>query len=246
LFAGERSKSTQPLPHPEIHPEEKLLFDLNIPVAPLSDLLQMKLNAFRPRDLTHLEILDDLGLVTPAIEQGLPAILRERLDEARRQIAAGKPEPRVPPARTVRDRSAPELVCDATLEAMRAVQRRDSSARDAMDRLENLVRSGVAEFFSGDGHLEYASIALARLRDQAGDRTGALAALRYRPYFVGWQPFLAASLRDEGRLAAEVGDRHGAIRAYEHYVALRHASEPESRAPLDSVRAELARLKSTR
>jgi len=162
------------------------------------------------------------------------------------QIAAGKPEPRVPPARTVRDRSAPELVCDATLEAMRAVQRRDSSARDAMDRLENLVRSGVAEFFSGDGHLEYASIALARLRDQAGDRTGALAALRYRPYFVGWQPFLAASLRDEGRLAAEVGDRDGAIRAYEHYVALRHASEPESRAPLDSVRAELARLKSTR
>ena len=162
------------------------------------------------------------------------------------QLAAGKPEPSVPPPRTVRDRSAAERLCDATLEAMRAVQRRDPSARQPMDRLEDLLRSGVAEFYLGDGHLDYASIALARLREQVGDRAGALAALRYRPYFIGWQPFLAASLRDEGRLAAEAGDRDGAIRAYEHYLTLRHDPEPVARAPLDSVRAELARLKATR
>jgi serine/threonine protein kinase/tetratricopeptide (TPR) repeat protein len=162
------------------------------------------------------------------------------------RLAAGEPEPSMPPARTLRDRSADERLCDATLAAMRAVQRRDPSLRLAMDRLEDLLRSGVAEFYPGDGHLDYASIALARLREQTGDRAGALGALRYRPYFIGWQPFLAASLRDEGRLAAEVGDREGAIRAYEHYLALRHDPEPGTRAPLDSVRAELARLKAAR
>jgi len=162
------------------------------------------------------------------------------------QLSTGESEPSMPPARTVRDRSAAERVCDATLEAMRAVQQRDPSAREAMDRLEDLVRSGVAEFFMGDGHLDYATIALARLREQSGDRPGALAALRYRPYFIGWQPFLAASLRDEGRLAADVGDRDGAIRAYEHYLALRHHPEPGTQTPADSVRAELTRLKATR
>ena len=162
------------------------------------------------------------------------------------QLAAGQPEPSIPPARTVRDRSAAERLCDATLEAMRAVRRRDPSARQAVDRLEDLIRSGVAEFYPGDGHLDYASIALARLREQSGDRAAALAALRYRPYLIGWQPFLASSLRDEGRIAAEVGDRDGAVRAYEHYLALRHDPEPGTRAPLDSVRAELAKLNATR
>ena len=162
------------------------------------------------------------------------------------QLSAGEPEPSMLPARTVRDRSAAERLCAASLEAMRAVKRREPSARQVMDRLEDLVRSGVAEFYPGDGHLDYASIALARLRERTGDRAGALAALRYRPYFIGWQPFLAASLRDEGRLAAEVGDRDGAVRAYEHYLALRHEPEPAIRAPVDSVRVELARLKAAR
>ena len=92
LFVGEKSKSTQPLPHPELFPEEKRLFDLSVPVAPLTDLLQMKLNAFRPRDLAHLETLDDLGLISSTMEKQLPPILWERLKEARRQIAASKPD----------------------------------------------------------------------------------------------------------------------------------------------------------
>ena len=92
LFAGERSKSTQPYPHPEIQPEEKDLFGVTVPVAPLKDLVHMKLNSMRPKDLIHLETLDDLSLITPAIEQSLPEVLRERLGQARAQIAAGKPD----------------------------------------------------------------------------------------------------------------------------------------------------------
>ena len=92
LFAGERSKSTQPYPHPEIQPEEKDLFGVTVPIAPLKDLVHMKLNSMRPKDLIHLETLDDLSLITPAIEQSLPEVLWERLGQARAQIAAGKPD----------------------------------------------------------------------------------------------------------------------------------------------------------
>ncbi|SRR6266568_4934836 len=92
LFVGEKSKSTQSFPHPDLHPEEKHLFGLTVPVAPLKDLLQMKLTSFRPRDVAHLEILDELGLITPVIEEHLPSILKERLAEARKQITASKPD----------------------------------------------------------------------------------------------------------------------------------------------------------
>ena len=85
IFVGERSKSTQPLPNPALHPEEKHLpqFGLSIPVARVQDLVQMKLNSFRPKDETHLETLDKCGLITPAIEAELPEALQERLAQAR-------------------------------------------------------------------------------------------------------------------------------------------------------------------
>jgi tetratricopeptide (TPR) repeat protein len=162
------------------------------------------------------------------------------------RLTAGEPVSIVPVPEMARERSPAERLCGVTLEAMRATRRRDSSAPQAIDRLEQLLRAGVAEFYPGDGQLDYASIALARLRKQVGDRAGALAAFRYRHYFIGWQPFLATSLREEGRLAAELGDRDGAIRAYEHHLALRYDPEPAMRASTDSVRAELARLKATR
>jgi tetratricopeptide (TPR) repeat protein len=143
--------------------------------------------------------------------------------------------------------SAAEQLCEATIEAIRTSHRADSSVRrQAFRRLDDLLRSGLAEFYPGDGHLEYGPIALARILEASGDRAGALAAVRRRPYFIGWQPFLAASLRAEVRLALEVGDLRGAIRASEHYLALRHDPEPPMRASADSVRAELARARAPR
>jgi hypothetical protein len=143
--------------------------------------------------------------------------------------------------------SAAERLCDATLDAMRASRRGDTSAtRSAIRRLDDLLRAGQAEIYLGDGQLEYGPLALARLLETMGDRAGALAALRHRPYFIGWQPFLAASLRAEGRLAAALGDRSGAVLAYEHHLALRYDPEPPLRAAADSVRTELARLNAAR
>ena len=92
VFSGERSKSTQPLPHPPLKPEQKDLFGLLVPVAPLADLILMKLNSFRPKDLVHLEILESSGLITPAIESTLPPELLTRLQLARQQFVDNEPD----------------------------------------------------------------------------------------------------------------------------------------------------------
>jgi hypothetical protein len=83
LFAGEKPKSSYPVLNPQIRPEEKELFGFIIPVAPLIDLLILKLNSLRPKDLVHLEVLDEVGFITPEIESELPEELRSRLQDAR-------------------------------------------------------------------------------------------------------------------------------------------------------------------
>jgi Protein kinase domain len=82
---------------------------------------------------------------------------------------------------------------------------------------------------------------LARLHEAHGDLVAALRAVRRRP---GYTPNAAPTyaLREEGRLAALVGDTAGAIRAYSHYLALRYNPEPSIKPEVDRVRAELARL----
>ncbi len=92
VFSGERSKSTQPLPHPPLQPEMKNLFGLLVPVAPLSDLVRMKLTSFRPKDVVHLEILEETGLITASVEAALPTELKQRLEMARQQFAEGRPD----------------------------------------------------------------------------------------------------------------------------------------------------------
>ena len=92
VFSGERSKSTQPFPHPPLQPEMKSLFGLLVPVAPLSDLVRMKLTSFRPKDVAHLEILDETGLINASVETALPPELRSRLETAREQFAEGRPD----------------------------------------------------------------------------------------------------------------------------------------------------------
>jgi len=54
-----------------------------IPVIPLVDLVTMKLTSFRAKDETHINDLDEQGLITPEIESALSPLLRERLAQAR-------------------------------------------------------------------------------------------------------------------------------------------------------------------
>ena len=52
-------------------------------VAPVADLVRMKLTSFRLRDKVHVQDLDGVGLITPEIEAQLPDLLRQRLAEVR-------------------------------------------------------------------------------------------------------------------------------------------------------------------
>ena len=74
-----------------------------------------------------------------------------------------------------------------------------------------------------------------------GDWPRAEAAARRR--YKGINPrFLSSYLREEGRAAAAVGHREAAIRAYQHYLALRYDPEPSVKPEVEQVRADLADL----
>jgi hypothetical protein len=65
--------------------------DFSVPVhasnglllAPVADLVRMKLTSFRLKDRVHVQDMDSVGLITPEIEAGLSEILRARLAEVR-------------------------------------------------------------------------------------------------------------------------------------------------------------------
>jgi len=52
-------------------------------IAPVGDLVRMKLTSFRLKDKVHIQDLDGVGLITAEIEASLPEALRERLKEVR-------------------------------------------------------------------------------------------------------------------------------------------------------------------
>jgi hypothetical protein len=52
-------------------------------IAPVADLVGMKLTSFRLKDQVHIQDLDSAHLITPEIEAALPEALRVRLAEVR-------------------------------------------------------------------------------------------------------------------------------------------------------------------
>jgi hypothetical protein len=140
-------------------------------------------------------------------------------------------QPLLPPSRT----STIEAMqtCAAGIRGYLAAGQRRPEALALAQRLDTMV---VME----DNSL--AKLLSARIREQAGDTVGALAALRHRSYHWNQTSFLAPILREEGRLAALTGDREGAIRAYQHYLRLRAGAEPRLQPQVRQVREELARL----
>jgi hypothetical protein len=82
------------------------------------------------------------------------------------------------------------------------------------------------------------------MQESRGNLTGALRALRRRAYYVNPEEleFFSTALREEGRIAALAGDRPSAVRAYQHYLALRADPEPSQKPEVERVRAELGRL----
>jgi hypothetical protein len=54
-----------------------------IPVAPVADLIRMKLTSYRLKDRVHVQDLDSVGLISKEIEAQLPPLLLDRLAEIR-------------------------------------------------------------------------------------------------------------------------------------------------------------------
>jgi hypothetical protein len=52
-----------------------------VPIAPVVDLVHMKLTSARLKDQVHTQDMDHAGLITPEIGQTLSAPLLERLKE---------------------------------------------------------------------------------------------------------------------------------------------------------------------
>jgi hypothetical protein len=52
-------------------------------IAPVADLVRMKLTSFRLKDRVHIQDLDGVALISPEIEAQLPKLLVDRLAEIR-------------------------------------------------------------------------------------------------------------------------------------------------------------------
>jgi hypothetical protein len=80
IFLNEKVRPEYAEPVPDSPPETT---SEGILLAPVADLVQMKLTSYRLKDRVHIQDLDSVGLITPEIEARLPALLRSRLAEVR-------------------------------------------------------------------------------------------------------------------------------------------------------------------
>jgi len=130
------------------------------------------------------------------------------------------------------------VLCSALLEASRA------SALHLPDAGTKLARADVAARTYILPTQLAADLVVARIAEEQGDLALALRAVRRRGagFMSGFPFYLTTFLHEEGRLAALTGDTAGAIRAYQHYLALRPDPEPEVKPEVERVRGELAHL----
>jgi TolB-like protein len=130
------------------------------------------------------------------------------------------------------------------LAAQLAAREHSPGAPRLLSQLDSVLANPLGPLFdwAKPPLFSYGNLVAARLHEEAGDPAAALAAVRRRLIGVPSYPHYVRYRREEGRLAASLGDTAGAIRAYRHYLALRSAPEPRLRAQADTVRMELAAL----
>jgi hypothetical protein len=133
-------------------------------------------------------------------------------------------------------------VCPLLLDVLRERTPNAATPWPHLDALDSLLQHGPRALFglAGTSPTAFANFTIARLREAHGELPAALAAIRRRET-DGFPSYLwsrAAFLRQEGRLAALVGDTTGATRAYDEYLVLRTNPDAAMRAQRDSVVAE--------
>jgi hypothetical protein len=83
VFVGEKVRAEYVEPVPSFSPAVKTTE--GIMLAPVSDLVRMKLTSFRLRDRVHIQDMDAAGLITADTEAQLSPLLLQRLQEVRAQ-----------------------------------------------------------------------------------------------------------------------------------------------------------------
>ncbi len=83
IFSGEKVRPNYTEPAPPIEPERKSIHGQEVMVAPVTDLVRMKLTSFRLKDQVHVKSLDTVGLVTAEVERTLTPELLVRLKHVR-------------------------------------------------------------------------------------------------------------------------------------------------------------------
>jgi len=81
VFVREKVRPDYLEPVPDFSPPARAKEGLLL--APVADLVRMKLTSYRLKDRVHLKDLDAVRLITPEMEAQLPEPLRERLREVR-------------------------------------------------------------------------------------------------------------------------------------------------------------------
>jgi hypothetical protein len=127
-------------------------------------------------------------------------------------------------------------ICAAKLEAWLAVLQRRGDAGDHIRRFAASIDDAPAMDPSN-------FLILSTLQSAEGDHRAAFAAAQRREYhWISGLFFLPPFLLQEARMARAVGIDTAAIRAYQHYLALRADPAPALRPEVDQVRRELAEV----
>jgi hypothetical protein len=81
VFVREKVRPDYVEPVPDFSPPARTAE--GILLAPVADLVRMKLTSYRLKDRVHIQDMDAVGLITPEVEAQLPELLRARLREVR-------------------------------------------------------------------------------------------------------------------------------------------------------------------
>ena len=136
-------------------------------------------------------------------------------------------------------RANQQALCAQIIELLQAVRDRAPDVERRLTAADSVVRHNVANVKELFG---FENLILARIWEARGDKARALSALRVRDFGRCCHWTVATGSREEGRLAAQLGDTTGAIRAYRRYLSLWRDPRPALVPQRDSMRAELARL----
>lgn len=80
VFAMEKVRPEYEEPAPFSEPDKT---EEGVLIAPVADLVLMKLTSFRLKDKVHIQDMDGAGLITPEMEASLSPLMRERLRDVR-------------------------------------------------------------------------------------------------------------------------------------------------------------------